>query len=193
MPPWFTPTVRATPWLSLVSVTFVLIVAAGVAGIDSHQVPPEIMVLACGAIAGAATLALHDVARPLVQAVSTGARIRLTHRLVLLVPVAAAGLALTAVMSSLMYPDQPWGSPPMAAGAALLATGVAGTVWLMRWRPEHAAEVGAAIAAGWAVAGAVVPPRILPESVSQAWVDYPWPIVAVASVLIVVGTGAITS
>ncbi len=54
-------------------------------------------------------------------------------------------------------------------------------------------RVGAAIAAGWAVAGAVVPPRILPVSVGEAWLVHPWRIIVVGSVLVVVGTGAITS
>lgn len=193
LPHWVAPTWRAVSWTPLAAATVSLAAVAGVARFGTTQVPAELVVVACGAIVAAIAFALDDAAHTVVQPLPASARRRLAHRLALLVPVAASAGGLLVVVGRLVFDDAPPPLPPLAAPVALLGVVVATKVWWSRRRPDHAAEAGAAVAIGWPVAGTLLPPGLVPEAITNAWIIHPWPVLAVAIPLIVIGAGGMTS
>ncbi len=192
-PPWIAPTCRAMPWVPLVAVTVGLVVASGVVSAATDRLPFELVVVACGAVVAAIVCALDDTAYTLIQPVPVSARRRLAHRLVLLVPVSVAVGGLLVAVGRLAFDEVPTPIPSLAAPAALLGAAIAAKVWCSRRRPDRAAEAGAAVAIGWSIAGAVLPPGRVAQTIGDAWLVHPWLVLAVAVALIAVGTGGVTS
>lgn len=145
---------------------------------QTDVVPGELLVLACGAVAATAPLALEDPGRSLLSASPTTERRRLLQRLAIVGPVVTgAWLAIAALAVSLFANGTT--APGGGALAALALAGIAVLVMALRRLPGAAAAAGAAACVSWVAAR-----WYLPDAAADAaamWHDHPTTVLAVAS------------
>ena len=176
---WWWPTARTMSWSPLATAVGALLCAGALAralGHDTHEALPT---LGVGVLAGAATVAVNDTARGLVQAVATPARTRLLRRLALLVPVGGVAIAALLLLGRAAFR---WTEPALRLGAcvaALLALGVAAHCLALRRWPHHAADLAVVAACAWPLTALLFPAEVLPASIAMAWFDHPGAVLAV--------------
>jgi len=162
-----------------------LLVTAVFLGWRSIEVPPFLHYSAVAGLAAAAVLGLHDPARPLLQALPTPPIVRLAHRAVLLVGATTASVAILLAAERLLALS-PTSEPELAA--ALVALTVSGAAIHAAADPiiDRASEAAAMAILLWVAAAAA--PTALPVSMSTAWLNHPWPVVAIAGAVMLIAT-----
>ena len=190
--PWIRPTSRATPFQPLLGVTLALVTLGAIVGARTNQAPTELVVAAYGAIAAGVVLGLDDEAKVMTRSLPATAIARLFHRLLLLGSAAVAASALLLSADRLFF-DQPAATPPAVAILALTSTSIAIEVWLARRRPDAAADAAAVSVMVWALSATLLPDLVVVrsislQSISEAWIDRSWWVLATSSVLTVLGT-----
>ena len=179
VPAWLPPTRRAIDWIPLRLITAALLATATVMGWRTIEVPAVIQHLAVAGLAAAGVLGLGDPARPLLQALPTGAMARLAHRAVLLVGATALAAAVL-VGGERVLTLSPTAEPGLAA--ALMALAAIGTAVHATCSPvtDHADEAASGAILLW-VAAAALPVPFVPDPLRTAWLTHPWPVTAAAA------------
>ena len=186
---WVIPTLRSMSWWPLIVVIAAIVIAISGLVATGHPLPAELARMSYGALAGAATLSLHDRAQSLMQPTATGPRTRLARRVVLVAPAVLAVTLLARVIDDLTRDGRPSAMPTVLALVALFATGTAVQVWMHVRLAHHAADIGVAVTCGWVVAGAIVPSRVIPQAIIELWIDRSLLVLIAAAVVLVIGTG----
>ena len=154
-----------------------LIVLGAILRARDQDAPKSLGELACGPLAAAATLAIADRARALLQPVPTSARIRLARRVAIVVPVIALAVAALLGADRIVYSHSAI-TPTVPPLVALITAAVAVHAALSRRFSEHSSEAAATFAALWPVSAAMIPARVVPETITMAWLIHPWPVIA---------------
>lgn len=179
---WVAPTLRATQWRPLLSVTGCLALLAATAAL-LEQWSPVLVGLGAATLAAAVVAGLWDRAAELLAAVPTSEPVRRARRLLVLVPAAlAAWLGYVAVGE--LATGSGW---PVGPFAALLATGIAVAGCAPR---RTAVTSGASAPLAWV--GLALLPLGLEDAPARArdvvlaWQLHPWTVTAVAAVVVLV-------
>ncbi len=181
-PAWLAPTRRAIDWTPLAVITGALLATAALLGWRQIEVPVLLHYLAVAGLASAAVLGLADPARPLLQALPTTPITRLSHRGILLVGATAV------VVGALLSAERLLGLTPTAApqlAPALVALAAFGTAVHTLAAPltDHPHEAAASSILLCIVVSAL-PLDVLPDTLRMAWLHYPWPFTAAATIVI---------
>lgn len=174
-------TARALDVSALVLVAAGAAVTLSVVGfLDTSAVVPTARVCG-GALAAAATMALRDPARDLLEAVPTSARVRLLLRSVVLVPATLVAATLLGVLVHAWVGGPAVEFAGLESVLALTCAGFAATAVCARFNPGVAAETGAIVALGWSTL-----PTLMPSwgtELSALWLDHPRFVAAAALAL----------
>lgn len=180
---WLPPTLRATCWSPLLLAAACLL-AAGVLVRAAEASPTAFLSLAAAAVAASAVAGLQDPAAGLLAAVPTSPARRRAHRLLLLIPsVLLTWLGLIALARLI--------SPQWTAGwwlgqtTALIALGVAGTIW-GPGRHRLVAGVAAPLVC-YAVAEQVRGASGPLAGFVTSWQTHPWMVTGLAAAAIALG------
>jgi hypothetical protein len=165
---WLTPTLRATRCAPAIAAAGLGLLVLGTLRLFEQPLPDGLHVAVLVMIVLGGLTGLHDPGRNLVHALPVPASRRLLHRLVLLAPLVALGLAAVCWSLGRLFPVS-GPAPGWAALAALGATGVGLCAMLTRRIGPRAADVALSVMLGWIVAGFTLSGAELPR-----WLAMPW-------------------
>lgn len=181
------PTLRATPLRPMLTVVSCLMLLGIVASWRNDAFPDVVGVIGAGALAGAVALGLDDEASTMLRSAPSCARVRLGHRLMILLPALLAAVLTLVAADRLLFAERS-SLPSASALVALASVGIAVEVWWGRRRPETAADGAAVVVMSWVIAPTIVPGVRVIDRLGGAWqTQAPW-VLAVSVVLAVAGT-----
>lgn len=184
MTAWIQPSARTIRWTPLIAISIGTALLWAFVRAQTEAISGELLLLACGAIAAAAPLALDDPGRSLLSASPTTERRRLLQRLAIVGPAVTAAWLVLAALAASLFADG--AAPPGAAPLAALAlAGVAVLVVALRHRPAGAAAAGAAACVSWVAARWYLPD--VAGDAAALWLDRPAAVIAVAVAAVILG------
>ena len=181
------PTLRVTPLRPVLAITTGLILLGVVTSWRTAAFPDTLGVVGAGMLAAGVVLGLDDEANTLLQSSPTCARVRLGHRLAILVPALFASVVTLIVVDRLTFAEHST-LPTFASLSALVAAGVAVEVWWSRRRPETATEGACVAVMAWAFAPSLLPDVWIVDRLGGAWQTDAVSVLVVSLVLVVAGT-----
>ncbi len=181
------PTLQATPLRPLLAVVSGLILIGVVASWRSDAFPDVVGIVGAGALAAGVALGLDDEANTMLRSSPSCARVRLGHRLTILLPALLAAVLTLVAADRLLFAERS-SLPSVSALVALVAAGIAVGVWWGRRRPETAAEGAAVVVMSWVIAPPLVPGIRVIDCLGGAWqTQAPW-VITLSVVLALAGT-----
>lgn len=176
-------TARLVRWPPLGVVTLIALALGTTLRVGSAAMPTQLGVAVIGAIAASVALSLHDPAWELLGPVPISVGRRTALRVALAGPVALASWLVLNGLGRWISGTDLEHIETMGL-VALIAAGVAATVFAHHRRPDDAATIGASVVLGWALTGTLAPEGPIAD-VSEAWIRQPWAVAALASTVAV--------
>lgn len=156
-----------------------------------HATPALIAATVIATLSATGCATLGDPAHLLLESVATGRLVRFSRRVAIAGVAIAVGLAAIALWARLIASVARLNvatlGPPstVVAGTFALFSFGAAIHALIQSRTDRADELAAIATFGWFVSGRMVPERFFPESITFAWRDRPWLVIAAAVAVVV--------